>query len=263
MNHTNFEEYENPALYDQENNNYTPELELLSKWATKSEGPIIDLACGTGRITIQLAQMGYKLMGVDVHQGMLNEAMKKSSMLEVPIDWVLQDCTALNLNQKSKLIYCIGNSFQHFLTNEDQDNLLVSIFNHLEKDGIFIFGTRFPNQEELLQAEDEEYWRTYIDRETLHKVDVYTISSYDSLKQIQHYQTIRRYKNGDGIVVNEKTTNIRLRYVFPKEMERLLSMHGFEIVEVYGDWKETPFTNHSNEMVYVCRKSHKNFLYRS
>ncbi len=212
------------------------------------------MACGTGRLTIPLAKNGYKLMGVDIHKGMLVEAEKKSTNLDLKIDWVEQDCTKLNLPIKSSLIYSVGNSFQHFLTNEAQDDFLSSVNKHLENDGVFIFYTRFPRVEELLQPSTEEYWRSYTDTETLNRVDVYTLCDYDSLNQVQHYTTIRKYKAHDDEVVEEKRTNISLRYVFPKEMERTLFLHGFKIINVYKDWNESPVTNDSNEMIYVCKK---------
>jgi len=250
----NFEEYDDPILYDKENETYLPELPFLLKWALKTQGTIVDLACGTGRLTIPLAKHGCKVIGVDIHTGMLNQAKKKSANLELPIEWLEQDCTKLNLITKSNLIYSVGNSFQHFLTNPSQDHLLSSVNKHLEIGGIFIFGTRFPSVEELLQPSTEEYWRTYTDRDSLHIVDVYTISHYDALSQIQHYTTIRKYKNNDGQIVDEKSTKISLRYVFPKEMERMLFYNGFEIVDVYQDWNETSATNDSYELIYVCKK---------
>ncbi|KQL35361.1 class I SAM-dependent methyltransferase [Psychrobacillus sp. FJAT-21963] len=251
----NFEEYDNPILYDLENNAYSDDVKFLTKWAAKTEGIIIDLACGTGRATIPLAKEGYKLIGVDLHSGMLNEAKKKASDLNLQVDWIEQDCSELELNVKSNLIFSVGNSFQHFLTNDDQDGLLTSINKHLETKGIFIFGTRFPTAEELLQPNTEEYWKTYTDKETHHKVDVYTISRYESLNQVQHYTTIRRYKDQIGEIVKEVKTNISLRYVFPKEMERLLFSNGFEILHVYKDWNETPLTDDDSEqMIYVCQK---------
>ncbi|KIL42787.1 hypothetical protein KP77_34170 [Jeotgalibacillus alimentarius] len=246
----NSEEYDDPELYDKENGHYIPELTLLHKWASDSQGTIIDIACGTGRVKIPLAESGLQVLGVDVHQGMLNQA--ESNAAGLSIDWIQQDCTRLDLSVKSPLIYSAGNSFQHFLTNEDQDDLLSSVNRHLEEDGIFIFNTRFPHADELLQPETEEYWRTYRDGE--YKVDVSTISRYDALQQIQHYTTIRTYKNSNDEAVDEKRTNISLRYVYPKEMERLLIAHGFEIVHLYQDWKETPVTNESYEMIYVCKK---------
>lgn len=247
-------EYDDPILYDKENNTYTDDINFLSKWAATAAGPIIDIACGTGRATIPLAMYGHKLIGVDLHAGMLNEAKRKATELGVPIGWVEQDCTNFNLSIKSNLIFCVGNSFQHFLTNEAQDGLLTSVNRHLHPDGTFIFGTRFPNADELLQPNTEEYWRTYVDSETGLTVDVYTISSYDSLNQIQHYITIRKYKSQTGEIVNERKTNVSLRYVFPKEMERLLKENGFEIAAVYKDWNETPLTENSNQMVYLCKK---------
>lgn len=251
---TNFEEYDDPILYDKENEEYLSELPFLLNWASKTEGTIIDLACGTGRLTIPLAKSGYKLLGVDMHKGMLKEAEKKSSTLGLKIDWVEQDCTKLNLPITSSLIYSVGNSFQHFLTNDAQDELLSSVYKHLEIDGFFIFGTRFPSVEELLQPCTEEYWKSYTDSETLNRVDVYTLSTYDSLNQVQHYTTIRRYKANDGEVVDEKRTNISLRYVFPREMDRILFLHGFEIINVYKDWNENLVSNDSYEMIYVCKK---------
>lgn len=217
MTRTNFEEYENPLLYDQENEAYKGEIPLLLKWAAKKQGPIIDLACGTGRVTIPLAASGHTLIGVDIHKGMVEEARKKSIQLHLPITWMEQDCTKLDLQMKSYFMYSVGNSFQHFLTNEAQDGFLSSINLHLEMGGIFIFGARFPSVEELLQPPTEEYWKTYTDHDTQHTVDVFTISTYDALTQIQHYRTIRKYKNANGEIVDEKSTTSNCVTCFQKK----------------------------------------------
>ena len=179
MEKDNFQEYEDPILYDTENDSFTDDIRLLLKWASKSSGPIIDLACGTGRATIPLAEAGCEMIGVDIHKGMLDAAKRKSEKLHLQIKWVEQDCTSLDLNVGSEFIYMVGNSFQHFLTNKDQDSLLISVNKHLKQNGIFIFGTRFPSNEELLQPSTEEFWRSY--QENQKKVDVYTISNYDAL----------------------------------------------------------------------------------
>ncbi|MFE6075853.1 class I SAM-dependent methyltransferase [Paenibacillus sp. NPDC057886] len=253
----NAEEYNNPALYDQENNAYLEDVKFLSKWAANADGVIIDIACGTGRATIPLAMEGHHLIGVDLHKGMLDEARSKAAHLQLAIEWVEQDCSKLQLKMISQLIYSIGNSFQHFLTNEDQDGLLSSVNKHLEMGGLFIFGTRFPSTEELLQPPTEEYWRSYVDSETHNAVDVYTISRYDSLQQIQHYTTIRKMKDENGNIISEASTNIRLRYTYPQEMKRILGANGFEILHLYKDWHGTPLTDDSVEMIYVCKKSEK------
>lgn len=249
----NLEEYSDPISYDIENGAYTGELNLLTKWAIKQGGPVIDLACGTGRMTIPLAQKGFELIGVDLHAGMLEHAKKKAEDLNIQIEWLEQDCTALQIDQKSPFIFMVGNSFQHFHSNEQQNLVLRSIQNHLEIDGIFIFGTRFPTADELLQPSTEEYWKTYTDTIENKKVDVYTISEYDPIEQVQHYTTIRKYMDDDN-VVEERKANISLRYTYPKEMERLLSENGLDILHVYEDWNKSPLCKDSDEMIYVCRK---------
>lgn len=250
----NTEEYDNPILYDKENNDYTDDIPFLQKWALKAEGTILDIACGTGRVTIPLAKSGYKIVGIDSHEGMLNEAKKKAGKLNLPIEWIQQDCTKLELNFKTDFAFSVGNSFQHFLKNEDQDGLLSSVNRHLFQNGIFIFNTRFPSVEELLQPETEEFWYSYIDDETQYKVDVSTIAKYDALNQLQYYTTIRKYKDETNHIVNEVSTNITLRYVYPKEMERMLANHGFEVIQIYEDWQENLITNDSYSMNFVCKK---------
>lgn len=244
----NAEEYNNPILYDEENESFQEDIPFLLKWANKTKGPIADLACGTGRATIPLAEAGFEMIGVDINENMLAEAKRKAAELSILIQWEEQDCTNFQLEAKSRLIFTVGNSFQHFLTNEDQDMLLMSVCKHLELGGIFIFCTRFPSSEELLQPSTEEYWRSYKDGDTQQKVDVYTISEYDPIEQLQHYTTIRR------IGEKETSTSIILRYTYPKEMERLLTKHGFKILHVFQDWKETPLSKDAYQMVYVCEK---------
>lgn len=251
----NFDMYNDPSSYDEEFDSYKADIPLLLKWALKTKGPIIDLACGTGRATIPLAEnANNQLIGVDIHEGMLNTAKGKSSKKGLEVDWIQQDCTQLNLKTKANLIYTVGNSFQHFLTNEEQDALLSSVRNHLVNDGIFIFGTRFPSAEELFVSPNEEYVRTFTDPSSQLTVEEYHISKYDTLTQIQHNSTIKKYINSDGEMVHETTFDISLRYIYPKEIERFLHKYGFEILHLYKDWNETPITNEANEMIYICKK---------
>ncbi|GAB6989306.1 hypothetical protein JCM16418A_13560 [Paenibacillus pini] len=177
----NSEEYEDPNQYDVENDRYVDDIPFLSKWALQASGCIIDLGCGTGRVTIPLATEGYHMIGVDIHRGMLDQAVKKSMDRNVAVEWIQQDCSELQLNVTSSFIFMVGNSFQHFLTNEAQNKLLQSVNRHLEHQGIFIFNTRFPSMEELFQPSSEEFWKSYVNGSDGETVDISTICSYNSL----------------------------------------------------------------------------------
>lgn len=244
----NSREYNIPELYDVENDSLH-DLALLEEYAD-SNGLNIDLACGTGRVTIPFAEKGYSMIGVDNHEGMLTRAEKKTK--NSMISWIKQDLKKLKLDVTSQFIYMVGNSFQHFLTNEDQDQLLQSVHAHLNAKGVFIFDTRFPSKEELLQPETEEYWRSFTDH-LGRKVDVSTIAVYQAVTQVQSYVTIRRFQESDGSILKTES-KISLRYVYPAEMDRLLASHGFSVVHRYQDWRKTALTKDATNMVYVCRK---------
>ena len=109
-----------------------------------------------------MAKSRFQMVGVDLHEGMLDRAKQKAKEQMVSIEFVLQDCTKLNVPVKCSLVFMTGNSFQHFLTDEVQDALLQSARPRLVKDGIFIFDTRNPLLHEL--ASVDEYEQKYSDK---------------------------------------------------------------------------------------------------
>jgi SAM-dependent methyltransferase len=247
----NMEKYKDPEMYDLQYETYLKDLPMLLEWSRKMDGPIVDLACGTGRITIPIAEEGIKIIGIDLNKGMLDRAKQKSEKKRLNITWLHQDCSNFSLDFKSPLMYMTGNSFQHFLTNESQDKLLRSIYNHLDTDGIFIFGTRFPISTELITTQTPE--TIYYDKLN-RKVSEYFIEKYDSLEQILYSTSVRKVYGQDNEIVSEETDRISLRYVFPKEMDRLLEQNGYRVIEKYGSWDKEKLTVESSEMIYVCQR---------
>ncbi|HDR7567676.1 MULTISPECIES: class I SAM-dependent methyltransferase [Bacillus] len=223
---------------------WVQKLNIQNEW-------ILDIACGTGRVTIPFIENGYQMIGIDIHEGMLAEAKSKSASLK-NIKWLQQDCLQLSVEETIPLAYMVGHGFQHFLTNIHQNQLLTSIHNALAENGIFILDTRFPSKEELMQPSTEEYWTTITD-EKGRRCDLYTELNYDSIQQIQHYITTRRFYE-DNTLVEELKTTIDLRYTYPQELERLLVENGFELLHIYNDWDGNELQEDCYSMVVVCRK---------
>ncbi|MFC4713482.1 class I SAM-dependent methyltransferase [Planococcus dechangensis] len=247
---SNFEKYADPEAYDLEYQNYLKDVPFLLEWADRQKGTILDLGCGTGRVTIPLAEQGHKLIGVDLHKGMLEQAKEKTADTPLAVEWVLQDCTQLALQVVASFIYMTGNSFQHFLTNDSQNRLLQSVWTHLEPNGVFVFNTRFPVLDELAQVDTST--RTYTDRRNRRVMDT-TIETYHALTQILHCSSTREIMDGPEAGTSERDS-ISLRYVFPLEMERLLTEAGFIVLESYSSWDKKPLSASSSEMIYVCMK---------
>ncbi|CAM3477619.1 MULTISPECIES: class I SAM-dependent methyltransferase [Saccharibacillus] len=245
----NDEEYADPQRYDRENEDWKPDLPLLLKLAGEAFGhSVLEIGCGTGRTAIPLAEAGYPVVGVDLHEGMLDLARSKAEVCGVAVDWRAGDIANLTLADPAGFVYMTGNGFQHFLTNEHQNSLLQAVKRNLIVGGTFVFDTRFPGPEELMQPETEQFWRSTTEPDGL-RTDLYTIARYDALTQIQHYTTIRRQEAG-----SEQRSRIALRYTYPQELLRLVEQAGFAVEGLYSDWNLSPLAPDAYSMICVCRK---------
>ncbi len=248
-------EYTDAEEYDRENGTSGPDLDYYLALARATGGPGLDLACGTGFLTIPFARLGLAMVGVDRAPAMLDLARHKAGAL--PIRWVQGDCRTLDLGEQFRLITLTGNAFQEFLTREDQEGLLGTAHRHLAPGGHFAFETRFPRPSVLLTAaaldgnwSEETVWRAFTD-EAGRAVTVSTAQRYDALRQTAKYVIHRRWQeDGHDEVRSERTS---LRFVYPQEMEALLHYNGLVIRDAYGDWDQRPLTNDSPRMIYVCQ----------
>src|SRR5690242_7700145 len=119
----NLEEYRDPELYDAENDSFKDDFNIFV--GLKPRGLALDLACGTGRLTIPLAKSGLSCVGIDASPSMLECARRKSEGLD--ISYRQGDMRDFQLNQKFDLITMSGNAFQALLTDDDQERLLLCV----------------------------------------------------------------------------------------------------------------------------------------
>jgi SAM-dependent methyltransferase len=246
----NLIEYSEPEIYDLENNTFEPDGPFLLEIAGRTGDPVLELGCGTGRLTIPMAQAGVEITGLDVVPEMLELAKQKAVGLS--IQWVLADARAFRLDRTYRLIFESGSVFQHMLTNADQEAFLARVREHLDDEGLFVFGTFFPHPEQLGSDEMEKEWFTKAHPGGW-EIRVSGIEQYDELNQIKVETAYRRWKDASGAEV-VRVAPLALRYSFPQEMESLLHHNGFSILERYGDNDGSPLTNESRLMIYVCQK---------
>jgi SAM-dependent methyltransferase len=257
----NLEEFADPAFYDWKDSSDTG-VAFYAALAWETGGPVLEIACGTGRVAIPIARQGFAVTGLDVVPGMLELARSKSAGL--PLRWVEGDARSFDLGERFRLVFLTGNAFQLFLTNADQEALLGRVRAHLHEEGLFAFETRNPRwggrgegEEDraglfvdLETRAEEEARPSYVDVRG-REVRVFDTRTYDHGAQILHWTTHRRWHE-DGRE-RTKTTRIALRYTFPQELAALLDRNGFTIVRRYGDWNGEPLTAASRSIIMVCR----------
>lgn len=99
----------------------------------------LDIACGTGNMTIELAKKFNNTYAVDLSEDMLREAFTKFREERMKPKLICQDMTELDLNHKFNLITCILDSTNYILDDEGLQKYFINVSNHLKDDGIFIF----------------------------------------------------------------------------------------------------------------------------
>lgn len=247
-----FEEFRDPATYDLVDAGYEDDWPVIQEWARTLGGPLLDLACGTGRVAVRLAAEGHQVTGVDVVPEMIAHAQHKAAARGVAVEWVVADGRAFQLERRFRFIFMVENAFQFFLTRADQEALLARVREHLDPAGRFLFETRHPTLRTLF-AVPHPAPRTFTAPDGRRLVISNERPRYDPLTQIQHHTSHYRWHHPDGGEV-EEVKRTALRYVFPQEAEALLHANGFQIRERYGGWRKEPLTATSEEMIFVCQR---------
>lgn len=260
LDHDNLEEFRDGERYDLENPSDVG-VGFYTELARETGSPILEIACGTGRVALPIARAGFHVTGVDIASSMLAQARRKSAGL--PLRWVEADAREFDLGERFRLIFITGNAFQAFLTRGDQEALLGRVRAHLAPDGLFAFETRNPRWEHAgpgvnptglfvrLESQPERLWREFTDPDGV-VVRIYNELRYDPIAQLLHLRSTRR--RGEGAAAEVSVTRIALRFTFPQELEALLHYNGFTVLRRYGDWDLSPLTGDSPSIIVVCRR---------
>ena len=251
IDHDNLEEFRDPQTYDLQDEGYYDDYPLTEQWARSLGGPLLDLACGTGRMALRMAELGHQVTGVDITPEMIGWARQKAAKQGVSIEWVVADARTFHLQKQFSFIYMLENVFQFFLTRADQEALLARVREHVHPEGCFLFETRNPSPRNLLEVRHPEPQKfTLPDGGHLVITEQHY---YDPMTQIQHYTYHHTFLQPEG-QREEKTLHTALRYVYPQEMEALLYYNGLQISACYGSWQQESLTATSPAMIYVCQK---------
>jgi SAM-dependent methyltransferase len=235
--------------------------ELASEVKRKSEG-LLEIACGTGRVAIRLAQNGPYTVGLDLSPKMLEVAKEKS--ISIPnIRWVQSDMCAFDLGETFGLVIIPGHSFQNLNTSQQQVDCLQCIYRHLKPGGYLVVHLDHQNIENVswlgsLVGEKggvfepaEQFQHTRTGRQ----IRASRAWAYEPATQTAICTTAWEAIATDGQVVDHwKTEPIRLHCVFRFEMEHLLARTGFSLDDLYGDFFRNPLDDKSSNMIWVAHK---------
>jgi len=239
-------------------NNPGQDIEFYVQRAVRAGGNILELGCGTGRITLPLVRAGCRTVGLDLSLPMLRRLQYKAAAYLLPerrrrLLCFCADMSAWALDESFALIICPFSAFTYLTEDKDRERMLDTVRRHLAADGIFILDLFVPSQEIISLPDDHvfhDYRRKRQDGTWLERTK--TIRKNTS-NQINLVCRIYRFLASDGVLLRSITAQSLIRCYLQKEMLRLLENAGFAVTEQYGDFAGLPYRDDANVMVFVCR----------
>jgi SAM-dependent methyltransferase len=204
---------------------------------------VLDLACGTGNITLPLLKRGYDMIGVDLSGDMLNIARNKKDGDRVL--WLCQDMRSFELYGTVGAVVCCLDSINYLTSRNGLDKCFSLVHNYLDPNGIFIFDVNTPYKFENVYGnnhyvlEDEGIfcgWQNFYDRKS----------------GLCDFELSFFYENEDGSYTRLDETQTEKCYSL-KTLTNLLKKNGFEIIKVISDFDGSPVTDTDERAYFVCR----------
>jgi SAM-dependent methyltransferase len=205
-----------------------PVVDFLLPFA---EGGALELAIGTGRIAVPLAERGIRVAGIDLSPDMVAELRSKTS--EIPVE--IGDMTTAQVAGTFSLVYIVFNSINNVTTQDGQVDVFANAAAHLDPGGRFVVEVGVPNTRPL---EVFDLTDTHVGVDELDVATQRLVSHHFSLVE------------GEW-----RRMSVPFRSVSPAELDLMARLAGMELRERWADWDRTPFNAESTKHVSVWQKT--------
>ena len=240
--------YDHPALFDA----LLPvgaHVPFYVELARQQGGTVLELACGTGLLTIPIALDGRQAVGLDLSHPMLQAARTRASAAGAAAGFLQADMRNFALGRDFDLIFIARNSLLHLLSTADLLAAFTAVRHHLAPDGVFAFDIFNPNVRLLAQPPGQRVPVMQVETLMFGSLRVEAASDYDSATQVSRATWYISTPDKQDAWIRP----LVLRSIFPQELPLLLSAAGFELISRFGELSREPFGPGSRAQVCLCR----------
>jgi len=201
---------------------------------------ILDLCCGPGRISFELAKMGLTVTGVDITESFLKTAKEDAAAKNLNIEYIKEDARKFIRPGYFDAILNLYISFGYFEDQKDDLKVLRNVYESLKPGGTFIIETLGKEVAVINFVESEWFER----------------AGYTVLTEYELLDSCTFLKNR-WIIIKDK---IQVEKIFTQrlysgsELRALLKEAGFEQIDIYGDWDGSVYDQKARMLIAVCRK---------
>lgn len=203
----------------------------------------LDVACGTGNVTVRLAKHFKDIYAVDLSEDMLREAFNKLKENRIKGKIICQDMTEMQLNRKFDLITSVLDSTNYITDEDDLEKYFSSVKEHLKDDGIFIFDVNsYYKLSEILgnniytySEEDVFYtWENVFEDDMVSMFLTFFVKQGELYERFEEEHFERAYKE--------------------EELESALSNCGLKVINKFDGYSNNKVQVNSERVVYVVKK---------
>jgi SAM-dependent methyltransferase len=218
-------------VYDLWSSHMTEDVPFYVDLAREADGPVVELAVGTGRVAISVARaIGRPVLGVDSSPAMIERARGDAAEAGVELDLRLQDLRELELDEPAALVYCPFRSLLHLPTWADRRRVFERVAAGLRPGGRFA-------------------WNAFC-------FDHRIAAELDGVPREEPVPNTNRYSPAESRIDIElgSGNSISLWWATKNEWLGLIDVAGLEVEALYGWFDRRPFDDESREFVWVTRR---------
>ena len=206
--------------------------------ALAGSGAALELAIGTGRVAVPLAERGVPVSGIELSEPMLARLREKASEATIPV--VVGDMASVRAPGEFTLVYLVYNTISNLLTQAEQVECFRNAARHLLPGGRFVIELWVPQLRTLPPGQPATIFTAepgYIGLDTYDVVDQQVVSHHF------HFGESR----------DTKVYRSPHRYIWPSELDLMAQFAGFALESRHADWSGGAFTAESRSHVSVYR----------
>ncbi|MCX8131300.1 MAG: class I SAM-dependent methyltransferase [Clostridia bacterium] len=246
--YTNFAYIYDEMMYDVDYKKWADYIEKIFKRYRQKPSLILDLGCGTGSFTLEMAKRGYEMIGIDISPDMLSCARSKAENAGTNILYLNQDMTEFELYGTVDAVVCLMDSVNYVTVKKELQKLFKLVNNYLNPGGLFIFDINTCYKFDKV-----------LDGNVFYDVgdDITYIweNRFDKRKGICQFDLTFFVREG---INYRKYEEIHLERAYTqKEVSRLIDNSGMELINIYNEMEFKPPFNESLRNFFVCRERGK------
>lgn len=236
------------------------DVDFLVDYARKANGRTLELGCGTGRVLIPTALAGYEITGLDMSPFMLRKCREKinkqSKSVQERIALIPGNMVDFSIDETFSLVTIPFRTFQHLISTKEQKGCLRSIYEHLRPRGRLILDLFHPFLPRLYEPNYLDEMEDFSGRKLPDGREVSRTHRMRSVHHNQQYLEIENiyYVSSPDGRKERYIQSFPFRYFFRYEVEHLLELSGFKVLELFGDFDRSKLSSDSPEMMFVAEK---------